>query len=90
MKMRIKPLVVDVIEDDGMYLEPYTMTYFDKDSLESIDEHEVDLEKEIIEAEKKYGDINEMGGYEILLFDDEFRDILRHFYELGLNTRKEE
>ena len=50
----------------------------------------VELEKEIFEAEKKYGDIDEMGGYQILLFDDEFRDILRHFYELGLNARKEE
>ena len=30
----------------------------------------------------------EMGGYQILLFDDEFRDILRHFYELGRNARK--
>ena len=51
---------------------------------------DVDLEKEIFEAEKKYGDIDEMGGQQILLFDDEFRDILRHFYELGLNAIKEE
>jgi len=51
---------------------------------------EVDLEKEIFKAEKKYGDIDEMGGYQILLFDDEFRDILRYFYELGKNARKEE
>ena len=52
---------------------------------------EVDLEKEIFDAEEKYGDINEMGGYRIILFDDEFRNILRHFFELGrLNTRKEE
>ena len=45
MKMRIKPSIVDVIEDDGMWLELSTMTYYDKDSLEPIDEHEVDLEK---------------------------------------------
>ena len=49
---------------------------------------EVDLEKEIYNAEKRFGDIDEMGGYQILIFDDEFRDILRHFFELGLKAHK--
>lgn len=45
--MQVKPLVVDVIEDDGMWLDVSTMTYYDKDSLEPIDESEVDFEKEL-------------------------------------------
>ena len=59
------------------------------DSLQQ-EQPEVDLEEEIFKAEKTYGDIDEMGGYRILLFDDEFRNILRHFYELARNARKEE
>ena len=61
------------------------------DTLEVIDPYkEVDLKKEIYDAQKRFGDIDEMGGYRILIFDDEFRDVLRHFYELGLNTKKGE
>lgn len=51
---------------------------------------EVDLKKEIYDAEKRFGDIDEMGGYRILIFDDDFRDILRHFFELGLKVQKGE
>lgn len=56
---------------------------------ENLEVKEADLEKEIYDAEKRFGDIDEMGGYRILLFDDEFRDILRHFYELGLKAKGE-
>ncbi len=59
------------------------------DTLE-VEVEEVDLKKEIYDAQKRFGDIDEMGGYRILIFDDEFRDVLRHFYELGLKTKKEE
>lgn len=57
--------------------------------LNTLEVKDVDLEKEIYDAEKRFGDIDEMGGYRILLFDDEFRDILRHFYELGLKAKGE-
>lgn len=64
------------------------------DGVQWADEHpeikEVDLEKEIYDAEKRFGDIDEMGGYRILIFDDDFRDILRHFFELGLKAQKGE
>jgi len=55
MKMRIKPSIVDVIEDDGMWLELSTMTYYDKDSLEPIDEHGVDLENYISNKLRELG-----------------------------------
>lgn len=38
MRMQIKPQVIDVIEDDGMYYEPSTGTYYNKDDLEPISE----------------------------------------------------
>ena len=57
--------------------------------LNTLEVKEVDLEKEIYDAEKRFGDIDEMGGYRILIFDDDFRDILRHFYELGLKVKGE-
>lgn len=55
--------------------------------LDTIETEEVDLKKEIYEAEKRFGDIDEMGGYRILIFDDDFRDILRHFFELGIKSK---
>ena len=58
--------------------------------INAIEAKEVNLEEEIYNAEKRFGDIDEMGGYRILLFDDEFRDILRYFFELGLKTQKGE
>jgi hypothetical protein len=58
--------------------------------LDTIEPEEVDLKKEIYDAEKRFGDIDEMGGYRILIFDDEFRDILRHFFELGMQKSKGE
>ena len=60
------------------------------DSFEVKEVKEVDLKKEIYEAEKRFGDIDEMGGYKILIFDDEFRDVLHHFFELGRNAQKGE
>ena len=57
--------------------------------LDTLETKEVDLEKEIYDAEKRFGDIDEMGGYRILIFDDEFRDVLRHFFELGLKAKAE-
>lgn len=56
--------------------------------LNTLEVKEVDLKKEIYDAEKRFGDIDEMGGYRILIFDDDFRDILRHFFELGLKAQK--
>lgn len=56
------------------------------DNFEVKEVKEVDLNKEIYEAEKRFGDIDEMGGYRILIFDDEFRDVLHHFFELGRNA----
>ena len=56
--------------------------------LDTLEVKEVDLNKEIYDAEKRFGDIDEMGGYRILLFDDEFRDVLRHFFELGLKKAR--
>ncbi len=58
--------------------------------LDTLEMKEVDLEKEIYDAEKRFGDIDEMGGYRILIFDDEFRDILHYFFELGFKTKKGE
>ena len=58
--------------------------------LNTFEVKEVDLEKEIYDVEKRFGDIDEMSGYRILIFDDEFRDILHHFFELGLKAQKEE
>ena len=55
--------------------------------LDTIETEEVDLKKEIYDAEKRFGDIDEMGGYRILIFDDEFRDILHYFFELGIKSK---
>ena len=57
--------------------------------LDTFEMKEVDLEKEIYDAEKRFGDIDEMGGYRILIFDDEFRDILHYFFELGIKAKGE-
>ena len=38
MKMRTKPRVIDVTEDDGMWLDKSTMTYYDKNDLEPLGE----------------------------------------------------
>ena len=61
-----------------------------RDFLDTLEVKEVDLEKEIYDVEKRFGDIDEMGGYRILIFDDEFRDVLHHFFELGLKAQKGE
>lgn len=62
---------------------------------------EVDLEKEMQEEYYKYAiyesgsisgegyQLEEQGHYECNLTRKEFKDIARHFYELGLNARKE-
>ena len=56
---------------------------------ENIEVKEVNLQKEIYDAEERFGDIDEMGGYSIIMYDDDFRDVLRHFYELGLKSKGE-
>ena len=48
--MRIKPIVVEVIEDDGMWFDESTYTYYSKDQLEPIEEP-----KGLDEASNKYG-----------------------------------
>lgn len=57
MKMRIKPTVVDVIGDDGMWYEPSTGTYYDKDSLEPVVES-----KRLDEATEEYSKDEMMQG----------------------------
>ena len=54
MKMRIKPVVLDVIEDDGMWLDKSTMTYYDKNALEPILEPQGLDEAAEASARKKY------------------------------------
>jgi len=58
----------------------------------TIDEQEqlkVDLEKEIDKEWENCGPIDEGMGYEsALLIVEQFHQIARHFYELGLNARK--
>lgn len=83
IKRRIKE-----IDEIGTYLSPKgTLTNL-LCFLNTLEVKEVDLEKEIYDAEKRFGDIDEMGGYRIIIFDDEFRDVLRHFFELGLKAQK--
>ena len=36
MKKRIKPRIINVVEDDGRWLDPETMTYYDNEDLEDI------------------------------------------------------
>ena len=38
--------------------------------LDTLEVKEVDLEKEIYDAEKRFGDIDEMGGYRITIFEN--------------------
>jgi hypothetical protein len=59
-----------------------------KETINTLGVKEVDLKKEIYNAKKRFGDIDEMGGYEILMYDDEFRDVLRHFFELGIKAKE--
>ena len=75
---------------DGDYCKGESDAYSDMLSfIDTLEVKEVDIEKEIDDAEKRFGDIDEMGGYRILIFEDEFRDILRHFFELGLKVKRE-
>jgi hypothetical protein len=78
--------VGEMNRDALMWLNALTWV---KDFLNTIETKEVDLEKEIYDVEKRFGDIDEMGGYRILISDDEFRDILRHFFELGIKSKRE-
>ena len=41
--MRIKPIILDVVEDDGMWLDKSTMTYYSKDQLEPVIEEETHI-----------------------------------------------
>lgn len=79
-------------EDDGNNTEHdvcYNMALQEVQcEIDTLETKEVDIKKEIYDAQKRFGDIDEMGGYRILIFDDEFRDVLRHFYELGLNAKE--
>jgi len=50
MKMRVKPIVVEVVEDDGLWLDKSTYTYYTKGQLESVEEP-----KGLDEAAYKYG-----------------------------------
>lgn len=55
-----------------------------------MEQPEVDLEKEIDKEWEDCGPIDEGMGYEsALLISEQFHQIARHFYELGLNARKE-
>lgn len=38
--MKLKPIVLDVVEDDGRWLDTATMTYYEKDELEPFEEME--------------------------------------------------
>ena len=57
--------------------------------LKEMNQQEVDLEKEIDSEWKKCNPIDEGMGLESTYMSNEAFDIIaRHFYELGLNTRK--
>ena len=71
--------------EDGYYCGLYKANNI----IDTLEVKKVDLEKEIYDAEKRFGDIDEMGGYRILIFDDEFRDILHYFFELGIKAKGE-
>lgn len=43
-KVRIKPRILDVVEDDGMWLDQSTLTYYSKEDVEEVDLSR-DLEK---------------------------------------------
>lgn len=100
MKLIDKDKVVAEIKrliDRSEYSEVYDYAFRDGNNavcvhilnfLDTLETKEVNLKKEIYDAQKRFGDIDEMGGYKILIYDDEFRDVLNHFYELGLNAKK--
>ena len=48
-KVRIKPRILDVVEDDGMWLDKSTMTYYSKEDVE-----EVYLSRGLEEAADRY------------------------------------
>ena len=48
-KVRIKPRILDVIEDDGMWLDKSTMIYYSKEDVE-----EVDLFSDLDDAAEEY------------------------------------
>ena len=47
MKALIKPRIIDVIEDDGMFYEKSTGTYYDKENLKIVDFISSDITKAI-------------------------------------------
>lgn len=53
MKKRIKPRIIDVIEDDGRWLDPETMEYFEEEQLEDVVDTEDDKNFSLIESLKK-------------------------------------
>ena len=89
IRKRLLPVIRDKHYDEweeGQDSERITIL----DIINTLEVKEVDLKKEIYDAEKRFGDIDEMGGYRILIFDDDFRDILHYFFELGLKAQKGE
>ncbi|MBO7509973.1 MAG: hypothetical protein J6T35_02210 [Bacteroidales bacterium] len=56
MKVRIKPRIIDVIEDDGRYLDK-DMTYYDKEDVEPLDE----LPEGLDEAAEEYARLDDEG-----------------------------
>lgn len=53
MKKRIKPRIIDVIEDDGRWLDPETMEYFEEEQLEDIVNTEDNKNLSFIESPEK-------------------------------------
>lgn len=80
--------------DEDMYCDgradAFGQVLLEIDSLQQ-DQPEVDLEKEIDSEWAKCNPIDEgMGDESALLVIEQFHYIAHHFYELGLNTRKED
>ena len=93
----------DIQEDKAKYLadrisDTYgAQRYLDglcdtADAYEQQEQSEVDLEKEINSLDDTYFDLDGIAvvGATYYITVEDLKDIARHFYELGLNARKEE
>ena len=71
MKMRVKSIIVDVVENDGMWLDKSTMTYYEKDALEPMIEPQELDEAATKAAEEEYPVVLEQDpGCSRAAFDD--------------------
>ena len=91
--MKLKPVVLDVVEDDGRWLDTATMTYYEKDELEPFEEMEEVDTAAVASAKEKYpyegGTKGIICSSSIPIYVEGFKDGAKWRSELGVTVKGE-